>query len=204
MVGVMISKGNQQESVKSEFRYMTNKQRLNLARLLALIFVIAISIYGFYIRDQAAELAKYGYPGIFILSIFANGTIFLPAPGVLFVFAMGAIFNPVGVAFASGLGAAIGELTGYLAGFSGQAIVEGSERYEMILKWMKTHPRLNDLAIFFLALIPNPLFDLAGIAAGTLKMPVIRFLIVVAAGKILKMLIFAYAGASSINWFLGE
>ena len=37
---------------------------------------------------------------------------------------MGAIFNPIGVAVAAGLGAAIGELSGYLAGFSGQGVVE--------------------------------------------------------------------------------
>ena len=60
--------------------------RRNLLRILALLVVIAISIYIFSIRDQAQELAKYGYPGIFLLSILANATVLLPAPGVVFVF----------------------------------------------------------------------------------------------------------------------
>lgn len=170
-----------------------------LVRLLALTLVIAISIYVFSIRDQAAELAKFGYPGIFLLSILANATVLLPAPGVLFVFAMGAVFNPYWVAVAAGLGAAIGELSGYLAGFSGQAVVEKAETYRRILDWMKRHPHLSNLAILGLSFFPNPLFDLAGIAAGTLKIPLSRFLFFCALGKILKMLMFALAGASSLN-----
>ena len=178
---------------------MTAKQRLTFARILAILVVIFLSIYIYSIRDQVKELAQYGYPGIFLLSVLANATVLLPAPGVLFVFAMGAIFNPIGVAVAAGLGAAIGELTGYLAGFSGQAVVERVEYYEGLLKWMEEHKNLSNLAILLLAFIPNPLFDIAGIASGTLRIPVFRFLFFVSIGKILKMLLIAYAGASTLN-----
>jgi membrane protein YqaA with SNARE-associated domain len=184
---------------------ITPKQRLALARILALTLVIAISVYTFSIRDQAEELARYGYPGIFLLSILANATVLLPAPGVLFVFAMGAIFHPAGVALAAGAGAALGELSGYLAGFSGQAVIERVEIYERLRDWMQSHPRLISITILVLAFIPNPLFDLGGITAGTLRMPVKRFLFWCWIGKTLKMLLFAYAGASSVNWlFPGE
>jgi uncharacterized membrane protein YdjX (TVP38/TMEM64 family) len=56
------------------------------------------------------------------------------------------------------------------------------------------------LAILALAFIPNPFFDLAGVAAGTLKIPVFTFLLFTFIGKTFKMLLFAYAGASSLNW----
>ena len=114
---------------------------------------------------------------------------------------MGAIYNPVGVAVAAGLGAAIGELSGYLAGFSGQAVVERIDTYKALLDWMDEHKQLSNLAIFLLAFIPNPLFDLAGIASGTLKIPIPRFLFFVSIGKVLKMLLIAYAGASTLNTF---
>ena len=178
---------------------MTPERRLALARVIALLVVIVISIYIFSIRDQAKELAQYGYPGIFVLSILANATVLLPAPGVLFVFAMGAVFDPFWVAIAAGSGAALGELSGYLAGFSGQAIVENRQYYGRLRNWMEGHPSLSNLAITVLAFIPNPFFDLAGIAAGTLKIPVVRFLLFCALGKIFKMLLFAYAGASWLN-----
>jgi membrane protein YqaA with SNARE-associated domain len=175
-----------------------------IARLLTLIAVIGISVFIFSIRDQAKELAKFGYPGIFLLSILANATILLPAPGVLFVFAMGAVFHPVGVAIAAGLGAAVGELSGYLAGFSGQGVVEHKENYERLRGWMERHSTLSYLVIVVLAFIPNPFFDLAGIAAGTLKIPVTKFLFFCSIGKVLKMLLFAYAGATSLDWLFRE
>lgn len=178
---------------------MKPERRLKLLRILALIAVVAISIYVYSIRDQAQELARYGYPGIFILSILANATVILPAPSLLIVYTMGAIFNPVGVAIAAGLGAAIGELSGYLAGFSGQAVVENAEYYIRLRDWMAIRPTLSYLAILLLAFIPNPLFDLAGIASGTLKIPVSRFLIFCGIGKTLKMLLFAYLGALTLN-----
>ena len=179
---------------------LTPKLRLTILRWLAVIAVIVISIYVFSVRDQAEELARYGYPGIYLLSILATATVILPAPGILFVFAMGAVFNPIGVALAAGTGAAIGELSGYLAGFGGQAVVEKAQLYETIRNWMQSHPNLSYLAITVLAFVPNPIFDLAGIAAGTLRMPVTRFLFFCWIGKTLKMLLFAYAGASSIDF----
>lgn len=169
---------------------------------MVLIGVILISVYIFSIRDQAEELARYGYPGIFLLSILSNATVILPAPGILFVFAMGAVFNPIYVALAAGTGAAIGELSGYLAGYGGSAIIEKAGAYDKIKTWMHTHPNLSYLLVTVLAFVPNPIFDLAGIAAGTLRMPILLFLFFCWIGKILKMLVFAFAGASSYNWFI--
>jgi membrane protein YqaA with SNARE-associated domain len=180
---------------------MSPKLRLTLARILALVFVIAISVYVFYIREQANQLAKYGYPGIFLLSILANATVLLPAPGILFVSAMGAVFNPFWVGIVSGAGAALGELSGYLAGFSGQAVVEQVDMYHRLLDWMRLHQIYAYIAILVLAFVPNPFFDLAGISAGTLKIPLSRFLTLCWIGKTFKMLLFAYAGAGLLSWF---
>lgn len=180
---------------------MNQERRLTLARILALALVVGISITIYVFRDQAEQLANYGYAGIFFLSILANATIILPAPGIAIVFAMGGVFNPVGVALAAGAGAAIGELSGYLAGFSGQAVVENSHRYELIQGWMQRHRSMSMLVIFALAAVPNPFFDIAGIAAGTLRMPIWQFLFWCFLGKTVKMLFFAYAGYFSIDYF---
>jgi uncharacterized membrane protein YdjX (TVP38/TMEM64 family) len=45
-----------------------------------------------------------------------------------------------------------------------------------------------------LAFIPNPAFDLVGIAAGALKIPFYQFIFWCWIGKVLKMLVFAYLG----------
>lgn len=182
---------------------MSSKQKLTLIRVLALLFAVGISIFIYSMRDQARELVQYGYIGIFFISILANGTILFPVPGILFVFALGAIYNPFGVAIAAGLGAAIGELTGYLAGFSGQGVVENVNTYEKILNWLDSHIYLSNLGLTVLAAIPNPFFDVVGIAAGTLKIPVLRFLLFVSIGQIIKMLLIAYLGSIGAPYIEG-
>jgi membrane protein DedA with SNARE-associated domain len=176
---------------------MTPERRTTILRILSLLAVVAISVWIFSIRDKASQLAAFGYPGIFVISILANATVILPAPGVAVVFAMGGIFNPLIVGIVAGVGSAIGELSGYMAGYSGQAVVERGNIYDRI------HPFINKYGpatIFVLAAIPNPFFDFGGIAAGALKMPVRTFLTWCILGKIIKMLLFAYAGAYSIDW----
>ncbi len=169
----------------------------NLLRVLALFAVIGITLYIFSIRDRVEEFAAYGYPGIFLIAMLANATVLLPAPGVAVIYAMGAIFNPFGVALAAGTGGAIGELSGYLAGFSGQAVIERMEVYERVRPWVEKY---GGWAILVLSAIPNPFFDIAGIAAGIAKMPVRTFLIFTWVGQLIKMLLFALAGKYSIQW----
>ncbi len=173
--------------------------RLKVVRAVTFVFVIGLTIAIYLYRDQAAQLARFGYPGIFLLSILANATIILPAPGLAFVFTFGGIFAPAGVGLAAGLGATLGELSGYLAGFSGQAIIENRQLYNRFEGWMK---RYGSFTVTLLAFIPSPFFDLAGIAAGALKMPAYKFLFWCFLGKLPKMLLFAYAGRYSVDWIM--
>jgi len=171
----------------------------NILRILALLAVIAITVYIYSIRDSVDELAAYGYPGVFLVALMANATVFLPAPGVAVVFAMGSIFNPLGVALAAGSGGAFGELSGYLAGFSGQAVVERTDIYERINPWVQKY---GGWAILVLSAIPNPFFDVAGVAAGIAKMPLRKFLFACWIGQTIKMALFAYAGLYSLDWLV--
>jgi membrane protein YqaA with SNARE-associated domain len=168
-----------------------------LGRIGLLLLVIALTIGIYLLRDQTRWLARWGYVGIFLLSILANATIILPAPGVAFVFGLGALYNPLLVALAAGAGAAVGELSGYLAGYSGNIVIQNRTHAERMTEWMKKY---GPWTILILGFIPNPLFDLAGIIAGMLKMPLWKFLLFCMVGKILKMLLFAYAGSLSIPW----
>jgi len=180
---------------------VTEKRRLagwplRIARILAFLTVILITVGVYLLRDEIENFEAYGYPGIFILSLLANATIFFPAPSVALSFAMGAVLNPVGVAIAAGLGATFGELTGYLVGFSGQGIVERAKFYATL---EDLTDRFGGWLIMFLAFIPNPLFDLAGAVAGATGFPVLSFLFWTSIGKIFKMLIFALAGAAWLD-----
>jgi uncharacterized membrane protein YdjX (TVP38/TMEM64 family) len=59
----------------------------------------------------------------------------------------------------------------------------------------------GSLTILILAAIPNPFFDLAGVAAGALKMSVPRFLLWCWLGETIKMFSFAYLGSGAVKLF---
>ena len=169
----------------------------NILRVFALLIVIGITVYIYNIREHVRQFTAFGYPGIFLIALMANATVLLPAPGIAVIYAMGSIFNPLWVGLSAGAGGAIGELSGYLAGFSGQAVIERADIYERITPWIEKY---GGWAILVLAAIPNPFFDLAGVAAGIAKMPMWRFLSFCFFGQIIKMTMFAYAGKYSIEW----
>ena len=174
-----------------------SKVRVNILRVVALLVVVGITAYIYSIRERVEEFEQYGYPGIFLIALLANATILLPAPGVAIVYAMGAVFHPLGVGLAAGTGGALGELSGYLAGFSGQAIIERTDIYDRIKPWVEKY---GGWAILVLSAVPNPFFDAAGIAAGIAKMPLRTFLFFVWVGQLIKMTLFAYAGKYSLDW----
>jgi membrane protein DedA with SNARE-associated domain len=59
--------------------------------------------------------------------------------------------------------------------------------------------RHGGITILVLSVIPNPLFDLAGIAAGSLRYPLWRFFLVCWLGKTIKTTLVALAGAWSLD-----
>jgi uncharacterized membrane protein YdjX (TVP38/TMEM64 family) len=179
---------------------MSLERRQAIWRIAAIILVIGLSAAIFLIPPEQTEtLERFGLLGVFVITALANATLFLPAPGLLIVFTMGARLNPLGVGLAAATGATIGELSGYLAGYSGQAVVEDTSMYKRMVAWMQRNGRLT---VLLLAFFPNPFFDLTGIAAGALKMSLRTFIIWCWYGKFGKMLITALAGAGfiSIPW----
>jgi membrane protein DedA with SNARE-associated domain len=169
-----------------------------ILRIVAILAVIGVTLYTYTIRERVEEFQAFGYPGIFVIALIANATILLPAPGAAIIYAMGAVFNPWLVGLAAGSGGAIGELSGYLAGFSGQGMIERTDIYDRIKPWIDKY---GGWAILVLSAIPNPLFDVAGVAAGIAKMPIQTFLFFVWIGQLIKMTLFALAGKYSIEWF---
>jgi membrane protein YqaA with SNARE-associated domain len=165
-------------------------------RFLVIIFVFALSAVIFAFRDKFVELAAFGYAGIFLVSLLSSATIILPAPSLALVFAMGSALPWLPVGLAAGAGETLGELTGYAAGFGGRAIIEDQKGYARLQRWMEVR---GDITILVLSIIPNPFFDLAGIAAGTMGFPVWRFLVITWVGKSIKTTLVAWAGSQSVT-----
>jgi uncharacterized membrane protein YdjX (TVP38/TMEM64 family) len=167
-------------------------KRLQVVVSILVLGVIILSSVLLYInRDILLGLERYGYAGIFLTSLLINMTLVMPLPTGILTSAMGAVFNPLLVGLAAGTGAALGETSGYLAGLSGRTVLkqrDGAHQVEMRLK------KYGGIGILVLSFIPNPAFDIVGVAAGALKYPYLRFLFWCTIGKVLKMLVFAYFG----------
>jgi uncharacterized membrane protein YdjX (TVP38/TMEM64 family) len=171
--------------------------RFGLKHLLSLLLAVGITLLVFLFRDQVGKLGELGYVGIFLTMLITSATLILPAPGLAFVFVLGKTFNPLLLGLAAGAGSTLGELTGYLAGFSGSGMVENVEAYKRIEDYVRKY---GLIPIIILAAIPNPLFDVAGFAAGALGMEWWKFLIATFIGKTIKCVAVAYAGFYSVGW----
>ena len=168
-------------------------------RILVLILVLGVTACIFVFRDRVANLAGYGYLGAFLISLLSSATILLPVPGIAVIFALGATYDPYLVGLAAGAGSALGELSGYMAGYSGQGVFRKSKTYLRMEHWMK---RRGAVVIFVLAFVPNPIFDLAGAAAGILRYPVWKFLLFCFLGKTPRSILVAFAGAWALEGVL--
>jgi len=183
--------GEQQETV-TERAFLSRKLYL---RILAILAVIAITATIFVFRDQVADLEAYGYLGAFLISLITSATIILPVPGIVLIAALGSAYDPVLIGLAAGAGSALGEITGYMAGFSGQVVFENSRFYPRLEQWMR---RRGLIVILVLSFVPNPFFDVAGATAGALRFPLWKFLLACFVGKTLRYIPVAWLG-----WFVG-
>ncbi|NYZ76789.1 DedA family protein [Candidatus Micrarchaeota archaeon] len=154
-----------------------------------IIFAILIIIAVFALSDKISELQQFGYAGVFVISLLSAATIFFPAPGWAAVIAMGGVLNPYLVGIAAGVGSGIGEITGYMVG---NGITELSDaRLEGQKKMIRKY---GSGIIFLLAFIPNPLFDVAGLAAGAMKMNVLKFIALCILGRTIRYILLAHLG----------
>jgi len=164
--------------------------------LLTLLLVIALSVGIFYFYKhytiRVEELKAYLYWAPFLISLTLNATVILPVGNILIISAFGAALpSAVVVGLAGGAGAAIGEITGYMVGYSGRGIVKSSQLYDRLMVWMR---RWGAMTIFIFALVPF-FFDLAGIAAGVLRFPLWKFILICGLGRTILYVGVALAGA---------
>jgi membrane protein YqaA with SNARE-associated domain len=139
---------------------------------------------------------RYSYLGVFVLTLRASATILLPSPALGAALLAGKTLNPWLVGVLAGTAAALGETTGYLAGYSGSPLAARSKWYPRVEQWVH---RWGGLTIFVLAAAPLPLIDLAGIAAGTMRMPFMGYLGACLLGKISRFMLVAWIG-----WAIGQ
>ena len=138
-------------------------------------------------------LNSLGYFGIFLVSLISTSTIFLPVPLYLIIVASSTYgMNPILVAFFSGLGMSIGEITSYFIGLGGNKILENKYK-RSIRKFERFFKKYGFFAISISAFFPFP-FDIVGISAGIGRYEIKKFLIATFFGKFFKAILLALLG----------
>ena len=170
--------------------------------LLGLVVGLSIFITVWALRDvlSASVASMAGYPGVFFLSFIGSVSMVLPVPGLLSVCGVSLLLNPFFIGLLAGMGETIGEVSGYAVGYGGGSMVEKRAFYPKLKRWME---RRGTLVIFLVSIIPNPVFDIVGIAAGGVRFPIVRFLAVVWVGKTLKGIMVGYTcfyGVTLLPW----
>ena len=167
----------------------------------ALLLVVAFWAIFFVFDIDLNKLDTYGYVGLFAISLISAASIVLPMPGAAAITGAGALLDPVLgipvpilVGVVAGVAESIGELTGFAAGYGGSALFAERPVYARVKRWME---RRGILTLFLLSCFPNPLVDVAGVAAGATRMPFAHFVAGVLPGKFVKNVYLSAGGLAA-------
>lgn len=173
--------------------------RRRLLQAGVILFLVGSVVLFFLYRDRLTieQFRSMGYLGAFLMALIGSSTVLLPIPHLAFTFTMGAVLSPFPLGLIAGTGDALGEITGYIAGYALEEEVENVKLYQYLKTWML---RNGDLTIFVLSLFPIPFFDLAAMAGGIVGYPLWRFMLATWCGKTIKAIVAAWAGFYGIAW----
>ena len=176
--------------------------------LLVALFVSVLAFLFFFLDFDLQELRQFGYLGIFLIALVGSASVALPLPGAAVVVGSGQVVDDViGIPFflvvgvVAALGETLGELTGYVAGLGGRAVIEHRSGYRHLEGWMRQH---GIATMFVLSVIPNPIFDIGGFVAGAVRMPIWHFLVTVFVGKTIKNTLLAFGGDVGLEALIGS
>ena len=172
------------------------RKRQNLVRLGIFVAVIAAIVSALLLRDNFGA-TQVGYGVVALSALVASAGLLIPVPALATACATAIFLNPFLIGIIAGTAESAGELSGYYLGYTGRDVLSRSRMYQRLEHWMR---RRGWLLLFVVSLVPNPIFDVVGIAAGALRYPIWGFLAVVWVGKVAKFLIFAYACTAGADW----
>lgn len=151
-----------------------------------------------------------GYAGSLFVSFLGNATILVPFPYIGVPFVLGGlrdtasslfIFDPTLVGLLAGIGACLGEMTGYLIGHLGGQVLD-EEHINGFGRFVHLYPRATPIVIWFLAATPLP-DDVVIVPLGAVRYSWWKVLVPLLIGKSMFLIGVAWAGRFGLDW-VGE
>jgi membrane protein YqaA with SNARE-associated domain len=179
------------------------KQKKRWLKMALYLVILAGISFGFaylleylmaYFDVSVEKYASAAYLLVFGVTLASNASILVPVVFHVYIMMTAAeYFNPVLIALVASVAGALGEITGYYAGYFGKRIaqLENIPGYERLVGWMERH---GPWGIFFISLQPVFPIDVAGLLAGVSKLPLWKFFLPCLAGKFPKYLLACYLG----------
>lgn len=135
----------------------------------------------------------YGYLGVFLVTLLANASVFIPVPYPGVVAKLAANLNVAGASLLGAAGSVLGETTAFFVGRAGKGVVEKTRFYMWLQRQLRSPVRAFTV-LFLLSAPPNPFFDIAGLTAGSLGVSFPIFVVAVFLGRVVRMAILAALG----------
>lgn len=138
-----------------------------------------------------------GYPGLFLIALLRSASVLIPVPGGGITFAGGAVLDgafglpaPVLV----GLTVAVAESSASSPGMALASAAAGCWRRSALTSVKSWIRQRAALTIFGMSMLPSPMFDVAGLAAGATRVPIRVFYPAMFSGKLVRGIMVATLG----------
>jgi len=143
------------------------------------------------------DIGVWGYLAAFVINAISSATVVIPGPGFAAILVMAKDLNWLALGVAAGVGGTLGEMTAYYIGAQGTKTLDGHRSYVFLQKCMTN---FGGLIVFVSALIPFVPIDAAGLVAGAVRYPILRFLIYLGIGKVIMTATIMYLAARTFEW----
>lgn len=159
------------------------------------LVAVALNVLAYYLipDDFVERLGAFGYLGVFVVTLVANATVVVPVPYYGLVARLAQELSLPGVMVAGALGSTLGEMVAFFIGRSGRSAVADTPFYRWVQRQM-SRPVRAFLVLFALSAPPNPAFDVAGLTAGAMGVPLWMFFTSVFLGRLIRLAIIALVG----------
>ncbi len=145
--------------------------------------VVILNVVVYFLPIDYRTFGGSAYAGVFVLAFVASGAFVLPIPYLPIVARIAATVGPAWVVvLVAAFGSVLGDSTGWYVGRAGKSIVREGKAYRWV-RHVAGDPVLAGLLLCALAIPPDPLFDVAGLAAGALGVRYRTFFISVLIGR---------------------
>jgi membrane protein YqaA with SNARE-associated domain len=172
-----------------------NRRSLRIA-VAGIALLVLVNLLVFLLPIDYQSFGALAYPGVFLITFLANAVTFIPVPYIPVIAHVARSADLVALVVVLGaLGSVLGESVAYVVGRVEKRALEEHRFYQRLQAFL-AQPFRAGLTLFVLSVPLNPLFDVAGLAAGALGVSYRVFFASVFLGRLARIALIVWvAGA---------